>query len=168
MLLTSKDANKMLKQLNEELASLQKKEQLSKSFVAATSEDKESVRPEYNYEVSQSTQKEIEGKIVKLKHALNVFNVNTIVPEFNMTIDEMLIYIPQLSARKMKLSLMKDTPKMERVNTFGRGSSIIDYTYINYDTNKVNKDYNTVSNELTKAQIALDKINVSKTFEVEL
>lgn len=167
MLLTSKNANKMLKQLNEELNSLNRKEELSKTFVASINEDKENVRPEYNYKATQIAQKEIEEKVIKIKHALNMFNVNTVVPEFNMTIDEMLIYIPQLSNRKAKLAIMKDTPKLERVTSF-RGSNIIDYTYTNYDLEKVSEDYNVVTEELTKAQIALDKVNMSLTFEVDI
>lgn len=168
MLLTSKNANKLLKQLQEELISIEKKENNSKTFLAATSEDPEKIRPEYDYSDMQAKQKEIENKIVKLKHAINMFNVSTIVPEFNKTIDEMLIYIPQLSARKAKLAIMKDTPKMERVNNYPRNTSIIDYSYINYDLDEVSKDYLNVQEELTKAQIAIDKLNVSKTFEVEI
>jgi hypothetical protein len=96
-----------------------------------------------------------------------VFNVNTLVEDFNMTIDEMLIYIPQLTAKKQKLSVMKDTPKLERVTGNAR-SNIIDYSYTNYDADIVSKDYELVEGELTKAQIALDKVNVTKTFEVDL
>ena len=167
MILTSKDANKLLKKLNEELNSLQSKENRSRTFLASTTEDPEKVRPDYNYETSRDSQTEIEKKIIKLKHAINVFNVNTLVDEFNMTIDEMLIYIPQLTAKKQKLSVMKDTPKLERVTGNAR-SNIIDYTYTNYDADIVSKDYELVEAELTKAQIALDKVNVTKTFEVDL
>ena len=84
-----------------------------------------------------------------------------------MTIDEMLIYIPQLTAKKQKLLSMKDTPKLERATNYSR-SNIIDYTYTNYDADIVSKDFESVDSELTKAQIALDKVNVTKTFEVIL
>ena len=167
MILTSKDANKLLKKLNEELNSLQSKENRSRTFLASTTEDPEKVRPDYNYEASRDSQSEIEKKIIKLKHAINEFNVNTLVEDFNMTIDEMLIYIPQLTAKKQKLSVMKDTPKLERTAGYAR-SNIIDYIYINYDADVVGKDYELVEAELTKAQIALDKVNVTKTFEVDL
>ena len=45
MILTSKDANKLLKKLNEELNSLQSKENRSKTFLDSTTEDPEKVRP---------------------------------------------------------------------------------------------------------------------------
>lgn len=169
MLVTSKDANKLLKQLNEELSSILKKEADSKTFNAAISEQVENVRPEYNYKSIQENINILQNKIIKIKHAINMFNVSTIVPEFNMTIDEILIYIPQLTATKQKLAEMKDKPKMERVNLYGRSvGNIIDYVYTNYDASEVEKDYLEVSNKLANAQIALDKINVSKTFEIDI
>lgn len=167
MLLTSKDANKMLKQLNEELSSLQRNEDNSMRFVAATIENKEDVRPDYDYKDMRKKMDELERKIIRLKHAINLFNTRTIVPGFDMTIDEMLIYIPQLYAKKLKLSHMKDYPKMERTLQ-QYSTNLINYTYINFDTDEVQEDYRKTDDELSKAQIALDKINVSETFEVEV
>ena len=167
MLLTSKDANKLLKQLNSELDSLKRQEGRNKLFPAANIEDVEAVRPEYDYRAIQKKINEIEEKIVRVKHAINKFNVETVVPEFNKTIDEMLVYIPQLSARKIKLWEMKDVPKMERAPQF-HGANIIDYTRRNYDAAEVEEDYRNIEAELTKAQIALDRINISETFEIEI
>ena len=42
---------------------------------------------------------DIEQKIRKLKHTINVFNTMTVIPEFGITIDEMLVYLPQLNTR---------------------------------------------------------------------
>lgn len=49
MRVTSSQAAKLLRQLNDELRALQLKEANSCSFVAAIQEDVESVRPEYNF-----------------------------------------------------------------------------------------------------------------------
>lgn len=166
MQLTSKDANKLLKQFQVELVSLKRREDDASSFLAATIEDVECVRPDYNFLQTQKMIKDVETKIIKLKHAINVFNVNTVVEPFGKTIDEMLIYIPQLSLKKDKLNTMRDRPKMVRYDN-SYHSNIIDYKYINYDLNEVNNEYKKVEDELAKAQIALDKINVSKTFDVE-
>ena len=165
MLLTSKDANKMLKQLNEELNSLQRNN--SMRFIAATIENKEDVRPDYDYKEMASKMDELERKIIRLKHAINLFNTRTTVPGFDMTIDEMLIYIPQLYAKKLKLSRMKDYPKMERTLE-QHSSNLINYMYINFDINDVQEDYRRIDAELNRAQTALDKINVSETFEIEV
>lgn len=44
----------------------------------------------------------------------------------------------------------------------------IDYRYVNYDIDEVTKDLLAVTDELSDAQLALDLINHSATFEVEL
>ena len=166
MKLTSKDANKLLKQLSSELESLKTKEANGMTFVAATIEDPEKVRPDYNYGNMQNMISQIERKIIRIKHAINRFNIETKVPGFDMSIDEMLVYIPQLYERRQKLSRMKDLPKMTR--SLQHGSNIIDYTYINFDSDTVAEDFKNVEAELARAQIALDKVNISETFEVEI
>lgn len=166
MKLTSKDANKLLKQLEEEINSIETNEKNSSTFIAATVENKEDVRPEYNFKETQNKLNKLKNKVIKLKHAINVFNINTIVPEFDMTIDEMLVYIPQLSLNKLKLARMKDKPKFVRLSN--NRTNIIDYQYINYDLAEVNDEYKAVESELNIAQIALDKVNITATFDVEL
>lgn len=59
-----------------------------------------------------------------------------------MTIDEMLVYIPQLTRLKNKLLEMKSRLPKERVEEqYGRPSNIIDYRYANYDIAAVEADY---------------------------
>ena len=85
-----------------------------------------------------------------------------------MTIDEILIYIPQLTRKKDKLAEMKSKlPKARVEERLGRMSNIIDYIHINYDLSTVEADYNQVSDELSKAQIALDIVNTTDTFEFD-
>lgn len=169
MKMTSAQAAKLLRQLNDELKALQKWESSTKTFIVSIGEEVESVRPVYDYAEMQKEQIEVETKIRKLKHSLNIFNTTTIIPEFEMTIDEMLVYLPQLTQRKSKLSDMKDVLPKERESTvYNRNSNIIDYRYANYDIDQVSADYNEVSDKLAKAQTALDYINSTKEFEVEL
>jgi len=91
-------------------------------------------RPAYDYADTQEKLAELEQRIRKVKHAINVFNAIHVIPDFNMTIDEMLVYIPQLTQRKNKLADMKARlPKQRVEEQYGRQSNIIDYTYANYD-----------------------------------
>lgn len=164
---TSAEANKLLKKLNDEKTSVICREENGKEFLAAVGEDIESVRPKYDFTETQNAIAGIETKIRKLKHAINVFNSTTVIPEFDMTIDEMLVYIPQLTAAKNKLAGMKD--KLPKVREQTRvNSSILDYRYLNYDVETVTAEYEKVTDTLSKAQNALDSVNMNQTLEVDL
>ena len=157
MTYTSAQAAKLLRRLNDEYAAMLEREALSREFNAAVGENVDAVRPAY---------RELEEKIRKLKHALNLFNATHVIPEFGITIDEMLVYIPQLTKRKSKLAEMKSKLPKYRVAELGRISNIIDYTYLNYDLSEVEADYARVSDELANAQLALDAINNRDTLEL--
>lgn len=169
MLVTSAQAAKLLRQLNDELNALQLREVNTSSFVAAIQEDIESVRPSYNFKEMRDAQSEVERKIRKVKHAINVFNITTTVPNFDITIDEMLVYLPQLSRQCEVLSKMRDAMPKIRVNSgYSGGSSIIDYRYANYDIEQVGKYYTKISDMLAKAQTSLDLVNNTVEFEIDL
>ena len=154
---TSAQANKLLKKLNDEYTALLDKETRSRDFRAAMGEDVESVRPVYDYAETQIRLAELEAKI----------RTQT-VDGFDMTIDELLVYIPQLTKRKSKLLEMKSRLPKERVEEqYGRQSNIIDYTYANYDIAAVEADYEKAADELSRAQLALDAVNQRETFELE-
>lgn len=167
--MTSAQAGKLLKQLKEEHTALLEKETMSREFVAAVGEDAESVRPEYDYAAVQRALSELEKKMRTVKHALNVFNSTNVVPGFGMTVDEMLVYLPQLTARVNKLAQMKATlPKKRKEERCGGSSNVIDYVYANYDISAVEADYEAAREELSRAQLALDAVNASKTFAADL
>ena len=147
---TSAEANKLLKKLNDEYAALLDREKRSREFRAAMGEDIESVRPAYHYGEMQQRLAEMEQTIRSLKHAINRFNVTHQVDGFDMTIDEMLVYIPQLTKRKEKLREMRAKLPKERIEEqYGRQSNIIDYAYTNYDLAEVEADYAKATDELT-------------------
>lgn len=167
MKMTSAAAAKELKRLNEQHDALIAMEKKSSEFIAAIQEDIETVRPAYDYAAVQKELTDLEQKIRTLKHAVNTFNLNQTVPGFDMTIDQMLVYIPQLSALKRKLEHMKDRLPRERVRGGAfSNSSIIEYTYVNYDVRAAARDYDRVAGELSRAQNALDLVNSTVEFEV--
>ena len=163
----SAQAAKLLSKLQQDFDSLAVLEANAKTFLASVGEDVESVRPEYDYKATKKELDALSAKIRKVKHAINVFNTTTVVPEFGITIDELLVYIPQLSAKKAKLRGMADTLPKARENSYG-GSNIIDYRIVNYDIKQVKKDLDVVTDELAKAQLALDTINHSLEFDINI
>ena len=164
---TSAQAAKLLSKLQQDFDSLAVLEANAKTFLASVGEDVESVRPEYDYKATKKELDALSAKIRKVKHAINAFNTTTVVPEFGITIDELLVYIPQLSAKKAKLRGMADTLPKARENSYG-SSNIIDYRIVNYDIKQVKKDLDAVTDELAKAQLALDTINHSLEFDINI
>lgn len=164
---TSAQAAKLLEKLKQDYSRIAINEKNSKTFLASINENVESVRPEYDYEKTKVILSDLQMKIRKIKHAINMFNTQTIIPDFNMTIDEMLIYLPQLSMQKEKLIGMVNVLPKERHYT-NSTSNIIDYKYINYDLNKVKEDLDSVTQKLANAQLALDAINHESIIEIDI
>lgn len=166
---TSAEAAKLLRRLNEEHQALLLLEERSRQFVAAVSEDPESVRPAYDFAAVQEQLAQLEEKIRRVKHALNVFNSTHLVPGFDMTVDQMLVYIPQLSQRKMKLQSMATVlPKVRDTSAYAKNSTLIDYRYANYDVAAATQAAAAAADELARAQTALDALNNSEQMEIDL
>ncbi len=170
MRMTSAEAAKLLRKLQEELDNVLLMEEQSREFSAALGEDVESVRPAYDYGEIQRQIQGLEEQIRRVKHSITAFNLVQEVPGFEgMTIDQMLVYIPQLSRRKAKLALMQQRlPKQRERAGYGGGSQIIDYSYANYDMETVRADYEKAAEELSRAQTALDLVNTTAQLEIIL
>lgn len=168
MIYTCAEASKLLRRLNEELSALLEKEEQGKSFLAAVGEDPDAVRPAYDFAGTQESRRALEKKIRAVKHAINLFNVTHTVPGFEMTVDQLLILIPQLTESKKRLAAMKNTlPKIrENSSGYGRSGSVIDYRYANYSIADAEKEYEDAAELLGRAQNALDLLNATETMEI--
>ena len=164
---TSAEANKLLRKLNDERLTLLEKETQNQVFTAATVENLEDARPAYSYTETQEKLAALDGQIRRIKHALNRFNLIEELPGLSMTIDQALIYIPQLSERKRRLGDMRLIPGKQR-NNINRTGNLIEYTYANFDPAQADADYTAVADELARVQNALDLVNSTVTFEIEL
>ena len=166
MTITSAQAAKLLRQYNEEYQALIDEEEQRHSFVAALGEEVESVRPAYDFAATQAALAEVADKIRHLKHAINRFNVSTTVPGFDMTVDQMLVYIPQLSKAKNRLFDLKSALPKARESAGGFGHAVIDYRYANYNVEEAAAEYRRVSDLLAQAQTALDLVNSTAPLEL--
>lgn len=168
---TSSEAAKLLRGLKEDQQLLLAEEANNRFFLAATGEDVESLRPEYDYEKTQEQLAVIEEKIRKVKHAVNLFNCSTVVS--GKTIDEVLVYLPQLQERRNKLSCMIGRREKQRargtmMSRYSGSSAIIDYEYTNYNIKKAEADYRQVCDEIASLQTALDAANTTGQIEIDL
>ena len=167
MKMTSAEANKMVKQLRDQIHLLRRQEASVLFFIAATTENVEDVRPAYSYEETAARYGELEEKIRRIKHALNVFNATTIPEGTDMTIDEILVFLPQATERLSMLTAMLSRPPKLRAADTGR-TSIIEYEYLNYDPVAVQKNYDALLEYKNRAMTALDVTNNTVPFEVDL
>ena len=168
--MTSAYANKVLKKLNDDKDFYLNKEQEGQIYVAAL--DEEPVIPDYDYAEVSAKIAEIDGKIIKIKHAINVTNATSKidVEGVDMTIDSILVKMAQLNRRKLVLDKMRKRQAKARENSglYGARKTAPEYRYINYDLKAVNKDYERIDAEIAAMQIALDKFNQTFEFEVEV
>lgn len=162
---TSAGAAKLLRNLAEEQKRIRDMERKAGTFVAAMDENLEDARPAYDYSMTQNRLNEIDAEVRRIKHAINIFNTTTPVPGFDMTVDQMLVYIPQLTERKRKLEEMAARLPKEREANYS--SNKTEYRYANYDVNEAQKELLTVTQELAHAQTALDVVNNNETLELE-
>ncbi|MGN0325540.1 MAG: hypothetical protein ACI4DW_04470 [Lachnospiraceae bacterium] len=168
--MTSAYANKVIRKLNEDKGFWRRKESESCMYVAAL--DEEPVIPDYDYSAVASNIQEIDDKIVKIKHAVNVANLTSEVEvgDHKMTVDQILVKMAQLNQRKAVLDdLRKQEPKIRISSvTYSARRIVPEYRYINYDLEVIKKDYERIDKELAEMQIALDKYNQTYEFEVDL
>lgn len=168
--MTSAYANKLIKQLNEDKAFWVNKENNSQRYTAAI--DEEPVIPEYDYAEVAATIEEIDQKICRIKHAINLANVTNQlqVGDSQMSVDTILVRMAQLNHRKNVLDYMRKQQPQTRISAslFGAKKVTPEYQYLNYDLDLVKQEYERISSIIMEMQIALDKYNQTFEFEVEI
>lgn len=168
--MTSAYANKVLRKLQEDKDFWLNKEREGQMYIAAL--DEEPVIPDYDYETVAANITEIDEKIVRIKHAVNIMNaVNEVsVNDKSMSIDMILVRMAQLNKRKGILDRMRKQEPRTRINSgmFTTRKTAPEYQYINYDLDLIKKEYEMIDAEIAAMQIALDKFNQTFEFEFEV
>ena len=166
---TSAEAGKLVKKLEEQIRDLKDKETKSSIFNAASTEDPEVLRPDYDFAAVQEQISRLQGDVRKVKHAINIFNTTHVLPGYpELTVDQALILIPQLSARKEKLRRMASRLPRERVDAMMSRGNIIDYQIANYDIAEAAAAYEKTADELSRLQLALDSVNTSIDIDIDV
>jgi len=167
--MTSAYANKMLRKLNEDKEFWRSCEQEGFVYVAAL--DEEPVIPEYDYSEVAANIADIDEKIVKIKHAVNLSNATNRIEVGGelLTIDTVLVKMAQLNKRKDVLDTMRKMQPKQRINSgyYSARKTAPEYQYINYDLELIKSEYAKIDALVAECQMALDKYNQTVEFEVE-
>lgn len=166
--MTSAEANKMLRRLEDDKKYILDMEERSNTYIV-TEGVKDVTIPEYDYEQCAKDIDDIDSKVRIIKHALNQFNCKTKLPESDITIDQALVMMAQLSNKRNKLDAMrKRLPRARKHGQFGVTSNIVEYECINYDLDKVKTDYESVVDQIAELQMGIDYCNQTKKFSVNI
>ncbi|MCD8300456.1 MAG: hypothetical protein LUC41_04700 [Clostridiales bacterium] len=170
MMMTSAYANKLLRQLANDKDYLNTLENSACHYTVAVGETPEI--PEYDFGNVNAAIADIDEKTRKIRHAINVSNVSSLVTvgDREMTVDAILVSMSQISRRLNRLGNMRDHLPRERVEySYSRiARNIPEYEYNNYDVEAVKAEYDRLSGELMEMQIALDRHNQTCEFEVDI
>lgn len=169
MRMTSAEAGKLVKKLEERIGALLALEEKSAVFRVASGENEDLLRPAYDFTANQAELERLQENLRRVKHALNVFNTTHTLPGFGgMTVDQALIALPQLSARKTAMADFAARLPRERVKGYASQSNIIDYEVANYDVADAKAAYERLSDRLSALQLALDTVNHRETMEIDV
>ena len=122
-------------------------------FSLFDTEDKETVRPEYDFERYQEKIDGVNKRIRNLSKEALSYITNTKVAECgDMTILEALLYVGELKEKEERLYAMSTHLEKERKENPNRA----EYEYINYDKSKVEEDYRKTKTELERMKMCVD------------
>ena len=167
MLYTSNELQKKLDKLTDERNKIQSLLSKNSEFTASISEDVETLKVENAFDL-ENTLNEIESynsKIMKIKHAKNVFNSTFKLP-CGYTIDEAIIRMGILSGLKGKLNdLSMKKAKERKTNGMMREP---EYVYATYDISFAKEAYQKLFDELQTIQNELNSVNATEQIEVDV
>lgn len=163
---TSASANKQIHMLQDEKEHLLSKETRTSTYTMVEGED---IEPDaYSYEETSQKLDEIDNKIRALRHAIHASNMNTLLPDFGITIDEALVLMAQLTQKSHRLDTLRNRSQVLRKSPSMFGDSkLVEYIYAHYDVAQVERDYEKLLSQITQLQLALDLSNQTATFVVE-
>lgn len=167
MLYTSNELQKKLDKLTDERNKIQSLLSKNSEFTASISENVEILKLENAFDL-ENTLNEIESynfKIMKIKHAKNVFNSTFKLP-CGYTIDEAIIRMGILSGLKCKLNdLSMKKAKERKTNGMMREP---EYVYATYDISFAKEAYQKLFDELQTIQNELNNVNATEQIEVDV
>ena len=147
------EIGRIIEGLKEDRDRLIEREKKLSLFSLFDTEDKETVRPKYDFERYQEKIDGLNKRIRNLSKKALSYIVNTKVAECgDMTILEALLYVDELREKEERLYAMKTHQERERKNNPYRA----EYEYINYDRKRIEEEYLKTKAELERMKMCVD------------
>ena len=142
---------------------LLKEEKNACSYKVMEGEDPSAKKPEYDYEETRNQLMEYDDSIRSVKHAINSFSVSRYVPEYDMTLDELEMYLEDLDRRFNTLKELGEARPIKRTIV----NRSVRHTIANYDLKQARKDSERLDDERRKVRSIISEIKKSEEFENE-
>ena len=142
---------------------LLKEEKKVCSYRVMEGEDPSAKKPEYDYVETWNQIMEFDDSIRSVKHAINSFSVSRYVPEYDMTLDELEMYLEDLDRRFNTLKELGDAHPIKRTIV----NRSVRHTIANYDLKQARKDSERLDDECRKVRRIISEIKESEEFENE-
>lgn len=142
---------------------LLKEEKKACSYRVMEGEDPSAKKPEYDYMETWNHIMEFDDSIRSVKHAINSFSVSRYVPEYDMTLDELEMYLEDLDRRFNTLKELGDAHPIKRTIV----NRSVRHTIANYDLKQARKDSEGLDDECRKVRRIISEIKESEVFENE-
>lgn len=142
---------------------LLKEEKKACSYRVMEGEDPSAKKPEYDYVETWNQLMEFDDSIRSVKHTINSFSVSRYVPEYNMTLDELEMYLEDLDRRFNTLKELGDAHPIKRTIL----NRSVRHTIANYDLKQARKDSERLDDERRKVRRIISEIKESEVFENE-
>ena len=142
---------------------LRKEEKKACSYKVMEGEDPSAKKPEYDYEETRDQLKYFDDSVRLAKHTINSFSVSRYVPEYNMTLDELEMYLEDLDRRFNTLKELGDAHPIKRTIV----NRSVRHTIANYDLKQARKDSERLDDERRKVRRIISEIKESEVFENE-
>lgn len=163
MQLTSKAAHKMIGMLKDKFQQIEMDEKESCCYTYSGGE--KPLIYSYSFTDTQEQLHQIDDKVAKLRHAINLFNVSTEVPGYGFMIDEALVRLAMMNDEKNRIDRMRGVKA--RVRSTSPYTGQIEYTVRNYSEQEVSSAYDNIAKSISDLQQAIDLLNITALFEVE-
>ena len=142
---------------------LLKEEKKACSYRVMEGEDPSAKKPEYDYEETRNQLMEFDDSVRLAKHTINSFSVSRHVPEYNMTLDELEMYLEDLNRRFNTLKELGEARPIKRTIV----NRSVRHTIANYDLKQARKDSARLDDERRKVRSIISEIKKSEEFENE-